>query len=155
MDERRVDETRRGAKMYEELRLRTERQAAAGAKTPHVLLAEIGDAKMRARRANFAENLFACAGFEIQTRQFTKAEEIASAEGDLIVLCSSDAEYAAITASLMPKMQAMGRKTPVIVAGYPENVEQLAAAGIADFVHLRSNAVEVLTKWQEHLGVKD
>ena len=55
----------------------------------------------------------------------------------------------------MPKMKAMGRKTPVIVAGNPENVEQLVAAGIVDFVHVRSNAVEVLTKWQERLGIKD
>ena len=31
--------------------------------TPRVLLAEIGDAKMRAARSNFAANFFACAGF--------------------------------------------------------------------------------------------
>jgi hypothetical protein len=30
----------------------------------------------------------------------------------------------------------------------------LAAAGIADFVHARSNPVEVLSKWQERLGIK-
>lgn len=155
VDEKRMNETRRGAKIYEELRLRTERQTAAGAKIPHILLAQIGDAKMRAARAGFAASFFACAGFEIETKHFMKAEEIAEAEGDLIILCSSDDEYAGLAASLMPKMQAMGRKTPVIVAGYPENVEQLVAAGIADFVHLRSNAVEVLTKWQERLGVKD
>ncbi len=155
VDEKRMNETRRGAKMYEELRLRIERQSAAGAKTPHILLAEIGDANMRVARSGFAASFFACAGFEIETRPFTIAEEIASAEGDLIVLCSSDAEYSGIAASLMPKMKAMGRKTPVIVAGYPENVEQLVTTGIVDFVHLRSNAVEVLAKWHERLGIKD
>jgi methylmalonyl-CoA mutase cobalamin-binding subunit len=83
------------------------------------------------------------------------AEEIAGADGDLIVLCSSDAEYAALVADLMPKMREIGSKTPLIVAGYPEDAEQLAAAGIADFIHLRSNAVEVLAKWQQRLGIKD
>jgi methylmalonyl-CoA mutase len=144
----------RGARMYEELRLRTERHAAAGGKTPRVLLAEIGDAKMRAARANFAANFFACAGFEAARKRFRNAGEIAAAEGDLIVLCSADQEYAALAAELMPRLQALGRTTPVMVAGNPEDAEQLKAAGIADFVHMRSNPVEVLTKWQERLGIK-
>ena len=58
---------RRATRAYEELRLRTERHTAAGGKLPRVLLAEIGDAKMRAARSNFAANFFACAGFEIAT----------------------------------------------------------------------------------------
>ena len=94
---------------------------------------------MRTARSNFAANFFACAGFEMVTRRFRKAAEIAAAEGDLIVLCSADAEYAAIVAELMPKLKELGRITPVIVAGNPEDAEQLAAAGIADFVHVRSN----------------
>jgi methylmalonyl-CoA mutase len=118
------------------------------------LLAEIGDVKMRAARSNFAMNFFACAGFEAVTRRFRKASEIATAEADLIVLCSSDPEYAAIVAELMPRLKTMGSTTPVIVAGNPEDAAALAAAGIADFVHARSNPVEVLTKWQERLGIR-
>jgi methylmalonyl-CoA mutase len=155
VNEKRVNETRRAATMYEDLRLRTERQAAAARKMPQILLAEIGDAKMRAARASFAATFFACAGFEIQIERFTKADEIASVYSDLIVLCSADAEYAGLAAELMPRLKALGRTTPVIVAGYPVNAEQLKAAGIADFVHLRSNVVEVLAKWQERLGIRD
>ena len=43
VDEQRMQADLRGARPYEELRLRTERHAAAGGKTPRVLLAEIGD----------------------------------------------------------------------------------------------------------------
>ncbi len=150
----RMNETRRGAQPYEELRLRTERHAALTGLTPRVLLAEVGDVKMRMARSNFAANFFACAGFETVTRRFRKATEIAAADGDLIVLCSADAEYAAIAAELMPKLRELRPTTPVIVAGTPEDAEQLAAAGIADFVHVRSNPVEVLTKWQERMGIK-
>jgi len=150
----RVSETKRGAQPYEELRMRTERHAALTGSTPRVLLAEIGDVKMRTTRSNFAANFFACAGFETVTRRFRKAGEIAAAEGDLIVLCSANAEYAAITAELMAKLKELGRTTPVIVAGTPEDAEKLAAAGVAAFVHVRSNPVEVLTKWQEQMGIK-
>jgi methylmalonyl-CoA mutase len=150
----RVCETKRGTQAYEGLRLRTERHAAAGGLRPRVLLAEIGDVKLRAARSNFVANFFACAGFETVTRRFRKAGEIAAAEGDLIVLCSADQEYEAIVAELMSRLTAEGRKTPVIVAGNPENAAALAAEGVADFVRARSNPVEVLTKWQERLGIK-
>lgn len=88
------------------------------------------------------------------TRRFRTTAEIAEAEGDLIVLCGADAEYAKIAARLLPKMKALGRATPVIAVGNPENAKRLAAAGIADLLHLRCNRVEVLTKWQERLGIK-
>ena len=154
VDEQRMKADVRGARAYEELRLRTERHAAAGGKTPRVLLAEIGDVKIRAARSNFARNFFACAGFEMQTRRFKKAEEIAAAGADLIVLCSADTEYAAQASALMAQLRALGRDTPVIVTGNPENAEELRATGIADFVHLRSQPLEFLTKWQERLGIR-
>jgi len=144
----------RGARKYEELRLRAERHAAVGGRVPRVLLAEIGSAKMRSARSKFAANFFACAGFEIATQRFENASEIAAADTDLIMLCSSDPEYAAMVAELMPKLRTIACPPPVMVAGNPENAQELASAGIADFVHLRSNAVELLTKWQERLGIE-
>jgi len=139
---------------YEELRLRTERHVRETGKPVRVLLAEIGDARMRAARSNFAANFFACAGFNIVAQQFNSASEIAACEFDLIVLCSSDAEYLALTCDLLPALKALGRDTPVVIAGPPDSAGQLIAAGIADFVHLRSNPIEVLTKWQQRLGIK-
>jgi methylmalonyl-CoA mutase len=158
----RIDESRlnkgvhRGAEAYEQLRLRTERHAAAGGRVPHVLLAEIGDIKMRAARSNFAANFFGCAGFDIVTRRFDNVSEIeaAASDAELVVLCSSDPEYLPLAVDLIARLKAAGRKTSVIVAGYPDSVEQLKAAGVADFVHVRSNPIEVLTKWQGQLGVK-
>ncbi len=62
IDEQRMKADLRGARIYEELRLRTERHAAAGGKTPRVLLAEIGDVKMRAARSNFASEFLCLRG---------------------------------------------------------------------------------------------
>jgi methylmalonyl-CoA mutase len=152
--EQRLNADLRGARSFEELRLRTERHAAAGGRTPRVLLAEIGDVKMRAARSSFAASFFACAGFAMQTRRFKKAAEIAAVGADVIVLCSADAEYAALVGELMPKLKVLGCTTPVIVAGNPESAEDLRAAGIADFVHLRTHPLEFLGAWRERLGIK-
>jgi methylmalonyl-CoA mutase len=155
IDFSRISDQRRGTRMYEQLRLRTERYAAKGGKNPRVLLAEIGDAKMRAARSNFAANFFACAGFDLTAKRFSSAERIAASDADLIVLCSSDAEYLELATEVLARLKSLKRETPVIIAGNPESAEQLQAAGLADFVHLNSNPIEVLTRWQQRLGIKD
>lgn len=147
--------SRRAAEPFEELRLRMERAANKTGRAPGVLLAEIGDAKMRSARSNFAADFLVCAGFAIRTERFEKAREIAASEADLIVLCSSDAEYLAIAGEVMGELKRLGKATPVIVAGNPETTEQLKAAGICDFIHLRSKPIELLTKLQRQLGIKE
>jgi hypothetical protein len=48
----------------------------------------------------------------------------------------------------------MDLHVPVLVAGNPESAEQLREIGIADFIHIRSNPIDVLTAWQQRLGVE-
>ncbi len=137
----------RAARPFEELRQRTERSA----RRPRVFLAELGGDKMRSTRANFAVNFFGCAGFEIVapgafgsiTETIDAAE---SAEPDLVVLCSSDAEYPALTREFRTRVS-----RPVVVAGSPP--ESLTAMGVVDFVHAKSDVVATLTAWQERLGI--
>lgn len=143
----------RAGQMFEALRLRTERHIRRTGTTPLILLAEIGDAKMRTARSGFAADLLACAGLPSQARRFESAEAIAGAKADLIVLCSSDAEYLAIATVLLPRLRAAGTGTPVLVAGNPESAEQLKAGGIADFLHMRRNAVEFLTALLQTMGI--
>jgi methylmalonyl-CoA mutase len=153
--ERQEPGPRRAAEPFEQLRLRTERHAIETGKTPCVLLAEIGDAKMRSARSAFAADFFACAGFDIRTERFDDAGHIATSKADVIVLCSSDAEYLALATDLLPELKECGVAAPVIVAGNPETSAQLKALGVSDFVHLRSDLIELLTKLQRQLGIKD
>lgn len=146
---------RRGARMYEQLRLRTERHTARTGQAPRVLLAEYGDPKMRSARSSFAADFFACAGFDTVKRQVDRPEDIDSSDADIMVLCSSDAEYPALATALTAKTAALERKIPLMVAGYPDTAEQLKANGIADFVHVRTNPIEFLARWQQQLGIED
>lgn len=148
-------DSQRGAAPYEALRLRTERSAAKTGRLPRVLLAEIGDARMRAARSNFAANFFACAGFEVQTKRFDTPEQIAACDAGLMVLCSADTEYLALATGLIASLKKLGKQTLVLIAGRPESAEQLKAAGVADFIHVRSNPIEVLTKWQRQMGIEE
>jgi methylmalonyl-CoA mutase len=146
----REDPAPRAAFVFEQIRLRTERYAARTGHTPQFLLLEAGDAKMRKARSGFVANFFGCAGFEIQIA------DALTGDPDAIVLCSSDAEYAALAPRVIQQLREAGKSTPVIVAGNPvDSMEQLKQAGVAAFVHIRSNAAEVLRAWQERLGVKD
>jgi methylmalonyl-CoA mutase len=145
----------RGAQGYENLRLATERHAASGKPTPRFLLLEFGDLKMRKARVGFSLNFIACGGFEIVTKSSeptadAAAKAIAEAKADVVVLCSSDDEYLPMARPLIEKL---GGKVPVIVAGSPAATDELKAAGVADFIHVRSNAVEFIANWQKRLGV--
>jgi methylmalonyl-CoA mutase len=144
----------RGAWAYEQLRLRTEKHAAKTQKTPRVLLAEIGDVKMRGARSGFAANFLACAGFTLETKRFENVEAIAASDADAIVLCSSDPEYLPLAEALFARMKTENKPTPVLIAGNPESAEQLTALGVADFIHLRSNPLQTLAQWQQRLGIE-
>jgi methylmalonyl-CoA mutase len=135
----------RMADPFERIQRRTAQHAARTGGRPKVQLLKRGDLKMRMARANFCFNFFGCAGFEV-----SEGEEFGGYRPDLIVLCSSDVEYLPIAQEVCPQV-----RVPVIVAGNPkEQIAALEAAGIAGFVHVQSDAVETLTKWQDRLGME-
>jgi methylmalonyl-CoA mutase len=138
---------------FEEMRLRTERAEKKG-RSARIVLAEIGDAKMRGARSQFAAEFLACASLSSRTERFERAEQIAEEDADVIVLCSSDAEYLSIAESLMPAMTEGRNRACVLVAGNPGTADQLRRLGISDFIHLRCDAVEVLSRLQAQIGIE-
>ena len=111
---------------------------------------------MRRARAQFAGNFFACAGFEIiDNNGFESAEAGVKAahekNADIIVLCSSDEEYA----QLAPEAKKfLGDDKILVVAGYPKEIlENLKSNGIEHFIHLKSNVLDSLKGFQKHLNI--
>lgn len=143
----------RGAEEIELLRLKTDRNAE---KRPKVFLLTIGDKTMRRARAQFSSGFFAAAGFEIVDNiGFDTVEEgikeAKEKDAEIIVVCSSDPEYPEIAPEVVKKA---GNESIVVVAGYPkDSVEMLKEKGIQYFIHIKSNLIETLQKFQEELGI--
>ena len=141
--------TVRAAQEFEDLRLATERSA----KRPKAFMLTIGNLAMRLARAQFSCNFFACAGYEvIDSLGFETVEagvEAAQKAGaDIIVLCSSDDEYAEYAPAAF---KAIDGKQIFVVAGAPACMEDLKAAGIENFIHVRVNVLDTLKSFNAQL----
>lgn len=142
----------RGAQAFEELRLSTQ----ISAKIPVVYLFNYGNLVWRKARAGFASEFFACAGYEIIDNigfddMKEGVKELRKSEADIIVLCSSDEEYLQIAAEFLSEIR--DHQIPVI-AGYPrDSIEDLRSMGIKHFIHVKSNLLEELKKFNQLLGI--
>ena len=144
--------TSRAASDFEALRLQTERAE----KRPIAFMLTIGNLAMRQARAQFSCNFLACAGYQvIDNLGFTTVEEgvkaAMNAEADIVVLCSSDDEYAEYA---IPAFNEVNGRAMFIVAGAPACMEELKAAGIENFIHVRCNVLDTLRAYNEKLGIK-
>lgn len=140
----------RPAEAFEAMRLRVERHVQGGGRRPTVQLVLAGDAKMRKARATFCTGFFGCGGFAVADDRPVKDVATVEPTGDLIVLCSSDAEYVDLATALRPRL---GDK-PLVIAGYPQDaLPALEALGVKDFVHIHQDAVAVLTAYLDRLGI--
>ncbi len=140
---------KRAASDFEDLRLATE----AATKRPKVFMLTIGNLAMRLARAQFSTNFFGCAGYEIiDNLGFNTVEEgvdAALAQGaDVVVLCSSDDEYADLAPAAFKYLDG---RAEFVVAGNPACTDDLKAAGIKDFVHVRCNVLDTLRDFNNRL----
>lgn len=140
---------KRAATDFEELRLATE----AASKRPKVFMLTIGNLAMRLARAQFSTNFFGCAGYEIiDNLGFETVEQGVDAAleqgADVIVLCSSDDEYA----TLAPEaFKYLNGRAEFVVAGAPACTDDLKAVGINDYVHVRCNVLDTLRDFNKRL----
>lgn len=139
----------RAATEFEALRLATEHAA----KRPKVFMLTIGNLAMRLARAQFSTNFFGCAGYEIiDNLGFNTVEEgvdAALAKGaDVVVLCSSDDEYATLAPEAFKYLDG---RAEFVVAGAPACMDELKAAGINDYVHVRCNVLDTLKDFNSRL----
>lgn len=134
---------------FEALRLSTERAA----NRPKVFMLTIGNLAMRLARSQFSGNFFGCAGYEIiDNNGFASVAEgieaAMAANADVVVLCSSDDEYAEFAPEAF---KLLNGRAEFVVAGAPACAEELKAAGIENFIHVRSNVLETLRNFNAKL----
>ena len=144
-------DTHRAASEFEALRLQTEHSG----KRPKAFMLTIGNLAMRQARAQFSCNFLACAGYEVvDNLGFPSVQEgvnaAMNANADIIVLCSSDEEYAEYA---VPAYHAVNGRAMFIVAGAPACMDELKAEGIENFIHVRCNVLDTLREYNAKLGI--
>ena len=143
--------TTRLASDFETLRLTTEKAE----KTPVAFMLTIGNLAMRQARAQFSCNFLAAAGYKVvDNLGFKTVEEgvdaALAANADIVVLCSSDDEYAEYA---VPAFQYLNGRAMFVVAGAPACSEDLKAAGIENFIHVRVDQLKTLKEYNAKLGI--
>ena len=139
------------ASEFETLRLSTEKAE----KQPIAFMLTIGNLAMRQARAQFSCNFLAAAGYKVMDNLgFKTVEEgvdaALEAKADIVVICSSDDEYAEYA---VPAFKYLDGRAMFVVAGAPACSEDLKAAGIENFIHVKSNQLETLKAYNAKLGI--
>lgn len=142
----------RGASEFEALRLSTEKSG----KTPVVFMLTIGNLAMRLARSQFSCNFFACAGYKlIDNLGFKTVEEgvdaALAAKADIVVLCSSDDEYAEYAPAAF---EYLAGRAEFVVAGAPACTPELEAKGVKNYIHVKSNVLETLRAFNDKFGIR-
>ena len=135
---------------FEELRIHTEET-----RVPTAFMLTIGNLAMRQARAQFSCNFLATAGWTVKDNLgFKTVEEgvdaALAAGADVIVLCSSDDEYAEYA---IPAFKYLNGRAMFVVAGAPACMDDLKAAGIENFIHVRCNVLETMREYNAKLGI--
>ncbi len=135
---------------FENLRIHTEEK-----RVPTAFMLTIGNLAMRQARAQFSCNFLACAGYKvIDNLGFKTVEEgvdaALEAKADIVVICSSDDEYAEYA---IPAFQYLNGRAMFVVAGAPACMEDLKAAGIENYIHVKCNVLETLKEYNQKFSI--
>jgi methylmalonyl-CoA mutase len=147
----------RAARPIEELRAAMNRRTAGPAK---VFLCNMGPLKEHKARADFSRGFFSVGGYDVVSPAGFKTPEeavvaFAKSGADIAVICSVDENYPALVPAVTAGIRAQKPGATIVLAGYPqEQLEAHKKAGVDEFIHIRADVVEVLTRINERLGIK-
>lgn len=145
---------------YEDLRSRALAYAEKHGEAPIVFFANMGPVKQYKIRADFVAEFMGPSGFTLlNDASFEDPEAAAQAAVDagaaITVICSTDDTYPDLVPPLARKAKSLNPDMQIIVAGYPEeHVDSLKKAGVDEFLHMKSNNLELLQTLQSRTGVR-
>lgn len=147
------------AAAFEQLRDRVDEYARThGGQHPRIFLAQMGTPREFLARATYAQDFFKAGGIEpLQNDGFkdaaAAAEALKASGADMAVICSTDTRYATEVEELAPALRAAGARL-IVLAGNPgANEARYRNAGVAHFIFIKCNALEVLRTLLGEAGV--
>lgn len=147
----------RAATPIEALRAAMNRHGGGPAK---VFLCNMGSLKEHKARADFSRSFFSVGGYDVISPTGFKTPEDAvtallKSHADIAVICSTDENYPVLVPALTEEIRAQKPGAILVLAGYPpEQIEAHKKSGVHEFIHLRADVVEVLSRIHERLGIK-
>lgn len=157
----------RWTERFEDLRFTTEKFVKETGKNVEVFLANMGRIPQHKARADFSTSFLQVGEFNVHLNDGFQDDENMSAFDkcaqaaaefpyDAAVICSTDATYPDIVPELAPKLKkALPEGCVLFVAGaQPKDKEELyRAAGVDDFISVKSNCYETLRMLQKKKGM--
>ena len=150
----------RWSEKFEQLRETTENFKAKNNDNVKIFLANMGPIPQHKIRADFVTGFLQVGAFDVLSNNgFMTADECAAAAkesgADAVVICSTDDTYPQIVPELAPKLHAALPNATVYLAGAApaELAETYKAAGIDDYLNIRSNCYQTLTAMQKKKGM--
>lgn len=145
---------------YEEMRKRTETFKAKTGENYTIFLSNMGPIPQHKARAEFVTSFMQVAAFDVIGNDgFPTVDEavqaVLASKADATIICSTDATYPDLAPELTRKLKAANSKIKVFLAGAPskELKELCDAAGMDDYISVRSNCYETLVRMQKERGM--
>ena len=145
---------RRASLEIEAMRRLTEELVADTNVRPIVQLASYGNLNMRKARAAFAYDFIGVSGFDVlQEESFKRAQlaasESAKSDSHVVVICSSDQDYDETAVAFVKAFRGINTDKVLLLAGAPENQDELTEAGLDGVVNMRSDVLVTLSAIQK------
>lgn len=122
--------------------------------SPRVFIANVGTVSQYKARVDFTTDFFRTGGFEVESGTgYTIAEDAAKAIIDknspIAVICSSDDVYPTVVPDIARLVKGIKPDIKLVLAGFPADfIEQFKQSGIDEFIHIKANIYDILTKLQ-------
>jgi methylmalonyl-CoA mutase len=126
---------------------------------PSVFLCNMGPLADYKARADFSRGFFSVGGYNVISPEgFDSPAAAAKAFGEskavIAVICSTDEKYPALVPALVEAIRAQRKDAVLVLAGLPQaQIEAHKKAGIDEFIHVRADALELLTAFHRRIGV--
>ena len=150
----------RWTERYEELRQRTADFKVKTGENVKIFLANMGPIPQHKARADFVTSFMQVAEFDVITNNgFSTVEEAVQAtldaDADVAIVCSTDATYPELAPAVTKGIKAVKPNMKVFLAGAPskEPKEICDAAGMDDYISVKSNCYETLLGMQKERGM--
>ena len=150
----------RWTEQYEELRHRTETYKAETGDNVKIFLANMGPIPQHKARADFVTSFMQVGAFDVALNNgFPTVDEAVAAAvesgADIAIVCSTDDTYPELAPAVTRGIKAQKPQMKVFLAGAPspELKELCDAAGMDDYISVRSNCYETLLRIQQEKGM--